>query len=485
MGISIGRGGGRGPSLAFGPDAVLMQVNKCRDGWRTVRHTSRPAAVPVRRSPEFMLMASLPFRDRDDAGRQLAAALERYRGAHPVVLAIPRGAVPMGRIIADALDGELDVVLVRKLGAPGNPEFAIGAVDEQGTVLLNDYAAQAGADQAYVRHAAERELALIRERRAHYRPGQSPVALAGRTVIVLDDGLATGATMVAALKAVRAQKPARLVCAVPVAAPDSLARVTALADDVVCLAAPRPFRAVGPYYLDFSGVTDEEVIATLAAAPEPAAKAPAASGMPVRIAAGRVVLEGDLGLPSTPRGLVIFVHGSGSSRHSSRNRYVAGVLNARGFATLLFDLLTVDEDRDTAARFDIPRLAQRLDAALQWARLERRLRDLPCGLFGASTGAAAALMVAAAWPDQVAAVVSRGGRPDLAGRQSLSRVKAPTLLIVGGADAQVLELNRAAQAAMPPGAELTIVPGATHLFEEPGALEQVAVIAADWFARWL
>jgi len=428
-------------------------------------------------------MVSLPFLDRDDAGRQLATALAHYRGTQPVVLAIPRGAVPMGRVIADALGGELDVVLVRKLGAPGNPEFAIGAVDEQGSVLLNEYAAEAGADAAYARRVAQRELALIRERRARYRPGRPATALAGRTVIVVDDGLATGATMVAALKAVRAQEPARLVCAVPVAAPDSLARVSALADEVVCLATPRPFHAVGSHYLDFDSVADEEVIALLAAAP--AGESPPPPESAVRVPAGQVVLEGDLVSPPSPRGLVLFVHGSGSSRHSTRNRYVASVLNRRGFATLLFDLLTPQEDRDTAARFDIPRLARRLDAAVQWARQQAALRDLPRGLFGASTGAAAALMVAAARPGEIDAVVSRGGRPDLADASSLSRVQAPTLLIVGGADLQVLELNRTAQAAMPQGASLTVVPGATHLFEEPGALEQVAAIAADWFARWL
>lgn len=429
-------------------------------------------------------MVSLPFLDRDDAGRQLADALAHYRGTRPVVLAIPRGAVPIGRVIADALDGELDVVLVRKLGAPGNPEFAIGAVDERGEVLLNEYAAEAGADATYTRRIAQRELALIRERRARYRPGRLATALAGRTVIVVDDGLATGATMVAALKAVRAQGPVRLVCAVPVAAPDSLARVSALADEAICLATPRPFHAVGSHYLDFGSVTDEEVVALLAAPVGDGAAVPLTE-RPVRIPAGQVVLEGDLVSPSSPRGLVLFVHGSGSSRHSTRNRYVASVLNRRGFSTLLFDLLTPQEDRDTAARFDVPRLARRLDAAVQWARQQPALRDLPRGLFGASTGAAAALMVAAARPDEVDAVVSRGGRPDLADASSLSRVQAPTLLIVGGADVQVLELNRVAQAAMPQCASLTVVPGATHLFEEPGALEQVAAIAADWFARWL
>ena len=430
-------------------------------------------------------MVSLPFRDRDDAARQLVAALAKYRGSKPVILAIPRGAVPMGRIVADALGGELDVVLVRKLGAPGNPEFAIGAVDEQGEVMLGDHAARAGADHAYVQREARRQLALIRERRASYRPDQASLALVGRTVIVLDDGLATGSTMIAALKAVRAQRPGRLVCAVPVAAQDSLAQVALFADDVVCLATPQPFNSVGLYYLDFNGVTDAQV-RDLLAGPVPSLPGePATASYPVRIPAGRLVLEGDLTVSMSPRGLVIFAHGSGSSRHSSRNRSVATALNQRGFATLLFDLLTTQEDSDPATRFDIALLAKRLEAALDWARLESSLRNLRIGLFGASTGAAAAIAVAAARPGEVAAVVSRGGRPDLAGTQTLSQVRTHTLLIVGGADLQVLELNHSAQAAMHTWAELAIVPGASHLFEEPGALKQVAVVAADWFEQWL
>lgn len=439
-------------------------------------------------------MVSLPFRDRNEAARHLSVALERYRGTCPVVLAIPRGAVPMGRIVAEALDGELDVVLVRKLGAPGNPELAIGAVDEHGGVSLMDHSGWTGATSAYIERESQRQLALIRERRQRYRAGQPGIALAGRTVIVLDDGLATGATMMAALKAARSQQPRRLVCAVPVAAKRSLAEVAPLADDVVCLATPWPFDAVGLYYRDFGGVTDEEVIDVLAKAPvstaahDPPTASPAASvediaTMPVRIDSGSVTLEGDLVSPPSPLGLVIFVHGSGSSRHSPRNRSVATALNQRGLATLLFDLLTPGEDRQPSARFDIALLARRLESALAWARRESPRRRTPIGLFGASSGAAAALVVAASHPDEITAVVSRGGRPDLAGDAALSRVHAGTLLIVGGADHEVLALNRAAQAAMPGNAELVIIPGATHLFEEPGALEDAAARAGNWFVR--
>lgn len=216
------------------------------------------------------MTASLPFADRDAAARQLARALARFGDRHPVVLAIPRGAVPMGRIIADALGGELDVVLVRKLGAPGHAELAIGAVDERGHVSLSRVAQLLGAGEAYVREEARRQLALIHERRQAYCSGRPALSLAGRTVIVVDDGLATGATMSAALRMARLQEPAHLVCAVPVASPDSLAQVAGLADEVVCLATPRDFQAVGQFYVAFPSIEDEEVIATLAPSTSPA-----------------------------------------------------------------------------------------------------------------------------------------------------------------------------------------------------------------------
>jgi pimeloyl-ACP methyl ester carboxylesterase len=208
----------------------------------------------------------------------------------------------------------------------------------------------------------------------------------------------------------------------------------------------------------------------------------------VRIQAGAVTLEGDLQVPDQATGLVLFAHGSGSSRHSPRNRFVAHELQAAGLATLLLDLLTPEEeavDQHTGhLRFDIGLLAERLVAATQWAAVDLATRSLPIGYFGASTGAAAALVAAAVEPEKVHAVVSRGGRPDLAG-EALPLVRAPTLLIVGGRDLTVLELNRAAMARMRTETRLEIVPGATHLFEEPGALEVVARLARDWFLQHL
>ncbi len=204
----------------------------------------------------------------------------------------------------------------------------------------------------------------------------------------------------------------------------------------------------------------------------------------VRVAAGPVSVAGHLTIPEHPTGVVVFAHGSGSSRFSARNIYVADVLNDSGMATLLFDLLTPEEERDRANVFNIELLARRLVDVTGWLADQRDTAALPVGYFGASTGAGAALRAAADPAVTVRAVVSRGGRPDLAG-ESLTKVHAPTLLIVGGRDEMVLELNRRAQAAMPGPCELTVVPGATHLFEEPGTLEKVAVLARDWFINHL
>jgi putative phosphoribosyl transferase len=213
-----------------------------------------------------------------------------------------------------------------------------------------------------------------------------------------------------------------------------------------------------------------------------------AQSVAVRIPAGDFMLGADLAIPKPAKGVVIFAHGSGSSRHSRRNRFVAAQLQAAGLATLLMDLLTESEESvDSISghlRFDIELLAERLTGATEWVNREPATRSLPVGYFGASTGGAAALVAAAEQPGRVEAVVSRGGRPDLAG-EALERVRSPTLLIVGGRDPLVLQLNEAALKRLTVEARLEIVPGATHLFEEPGALETVARLAREWFTRHL
>ena len=209
----------------------------------------------------------------------------------------------------------------------------------------------------------------------------------------------------------------------------------------------------------------------------------------IKIPVASVEVEGNMFLPSETGCLIIFAHGSGSSRFSPRNQYVAKEFNKANMGTLLFDLLTPgeeEEDELTAEyRFNIALLAQRLIGVTEWLRVDPQTSKLKLGYFGASTGAAAALIAAAKMPDDVAAVVSRGGRPDLAGQQFLPQVRAPTLLLVGGDDEEVIELNKQAQSQMTNENKLVIVPGATHLFEEPGKLEEVSRFAADWFNRYL
>lgn len=211
------------------------------------------------------------FKNREDAAWRLAGSLMRYRGRNPLILAIPRGAVPMGRILAEALGGELDVALVRKIGAPGNPEFALGSVAENGEIVVRDWARRSGIPEDYIEREARRQLATLMERRRLYTPGRHAADVAGRVVIVLDDGVATGSTMLAALELARTRGPLRLIAATAVAPRAALQRLAQAADEVVCLASPEPFQAVSLFFEDFSQVTDRDVIDILAADHERAA----------------------------------------------------------------------------------------------------------------------------------------------------------------------------------------------------------------------
>lgn len=411
-------------------------------------------------------------------------ALER-----PVVYALPRGGVPVGLEIARALHAPLDLILVRKIGAPGAPEVALGAVvdgENPQTVINEEVQRRSGANDIFLERARARELAEIERRRSHYLGGRAQVDPTGCTAIVVDDGLATGATMKAALIATKRQGAAKVCVAVPVAPEQALREIREHADLVVCLHPAKYFYGVGAFYDDFHQLTDEETVGLLRQGWADAADLHPGPPSPARrqVAVPPLGLIGDLCVPADPRGLVLFAHGSGSSRLSPRNVAVADTLNAHGFATLLIDLLTPAEARDRRNVFDIPLLAERVVEAALYLSGEPDVADLSLGLFGASTGAAAALLTAAELKDRVAAVVSRGGRPDLAGAR-LTDVLAPTLMIVGGDDHHVLGLNRQALSALTCEKLLRIVPGAGHLFEEPGALETVTELACAWFQHYL
>lgn len=441
------------------------------------------------------------FSDRVEAGSALAVRLRGLGLADPVVLALPRGGVPVAEVVARALDAPLDVLLVRKVGAPHQPELGVGAIAEGGTLVVHRRTLDAlGIGDADLRHGVEAERRELERRQERYRAGREPLDVRGRDVVVVDDGLATGVTAEAALRDVLARAPRSLTLAVPVCAGETADRLGEVADHVVCALVPPALRSVGEWYERFDQTSDEEVVRILDrsgpgsgphAGPADAGSREPPEERPVVLAVdddGGATVAADLVVPPGARGLVVFAHGSGSSRRSSRNRLVAAALQERGLATLLLDLLTAPEEavdqRTRHLRFDIGLLADRLVGALDWAGDDDATADLPVGLFGASTGAAAALVAAARVPERVGAVVSRGGRPDLAG-SALAHVRAPTLLVVGGADLDVLSLNRQAAERLAAPHALEVVPGATHLFPEPGALEHVAELAGEWFVQHL
>lgn len=420
------------------------------------------------------------FHDRTSAGVQLARELESYRRENPVVIALPRGGVPVAVEVAKHLGAPLDVLIVRKLGAPENPEYAIGAIAEGGEPWLRQAAVrQLGISSEALQRVISSQQEEIRRRIAAYRQGRPAAEVRGRTVLLVDDGVATGATMMAAVHALREKGAARIIVAVPAASSNSADSLRREADAVVAIIERDDFYAIGQWYEDFAQVSDEVVTRLLADSGRRGTSSP--GEREIFIASGAIRLPGNLTEPAHCRAWVVFAHGSGSSRKSPRNAKVARGLNEVGLGTLLFDLLMAQEEEDRRNVFDVRLLTERLLLAIHWLR--DNAAPLPIGCFGASTGAAAALCAAAEPKAAPYAVVSRGGRPDLAG-DCLPRVKAPVLLIVGGNDETVLELNQAAARQLH-HAKLAIVPGAGHLFEEPGALDHVIQLAGRWFTTHL
>ena len=324
------------------------------------------------------------FDDRVDAGRQLAQRLDSFGGPDVVVLGLPRGGVPVAFEVAKALQAPLDVLVVRKLGVPFQPELAFGAIGEDGVRVLNDSVSCARpTSTATTWTRSNASSGPNCERRAErFRRGRDRISLTGRVAVIVDDGIATGATAKAACQVARAHGASRVVLAVPIGPDDIVARFAGYADEVVCLQTPAFFFAVGQGYRNFTQTSDDEVVALLdrarnnfaEAAAIDAAADPPLRDEEVRVLAGPVTVAGHLTIPENPTGIVVFAHGSGSSRHSPRNRYVAEVLNQAGLATLLFDLLTPAEERNRANVFDIELLASRLVDVTGWLATPARHR---------------------------------------------------------------------------------------------------------------
>ncbi len=346
----------------------------------------------------------MPFHDRAEAGRRLAALLVQ-RGLNlddAVVLGLPRGGVPVAFEVAQVLGLALDVIIVRKLGVPFHPELAMGAIGEGGVRIENDEVVRSARIDAQAFAQVEQKEKVELERRARrYRGDRQRADLRGRTALVVDDGVATGSTAMAACSVARAQGATRVIMAVPVAPTSAIADLARVCDEVVALESPEWFYGVGEWYRDFSQTSDEEVMNLLKRAASRTTSAaltqedPEAHDEEIEVVAGAVRLAGHLTVPKSEKGIVIFAHGSGSSRQSSRNQRVAASLNESGFATLLFDLLTTEEEVDRSVVFDIRLLAERLGDVTRWVRAQSELSSLAVGYFGASTGAAAALWAAA------------------------------------------------------------------------------------------
>ena len=435
------------------------------------------------------------YHDRSQAGAKLAQSLERYRDAGVLVLGIPRGGVPVAAEVARYLHAELDIVVARKLGAPGQPELALGAVTANGGRFLNEeIIRELAASHEYVEAETERKTTEARAREKYMRQARPPASIAGRTVIIVDDGLATGATMRAAVRSVRKAQPTHLIVAAPVGARESCDAIRDEADEVVCPLQPEPFFAVGLYYRRFEPVSEEEVRRLLSAA-SVVPQLSSADGPPqttaareqevwfrnasgARLAASLVLPEG---IERPP--VVVFAHGFGSSRHSSRNRAIAERLSANGIASLLFDFTGHGDSQGSEQEATIPQMVQDLTAAIDVLNRRPDVDPGRIGVSGSSSGGIVTTLVAARDPRVQAAVLRSVAAEGLF--DDASRIHAPTLVIAGEDDIPIVEEDRALADALGGEHRFVTIAGAGHLFEGPGQQEEVAEHSASWFAEKL
>ncbi len=461
------------------------------------------------------------FADRRDAGRRLSQALMHLSNSNVIVLGLPRGGVPVAFEVARALQAPLDVIVVRKLGLPFQPELAMGAVGEGGVVVVDHrLVSDLGVTEQELGSIEKEQRAEVERRVHHFRGDRPRIPLAGRNVLIVDDGLATGATASAACQVARAQGAAKVTLAAPVCSFESAKILSEVADEVVCLDKPSPFYAVGQYYKDFAQTSDREVVDLLRkraselshpdASSDHSRKAPGTEfgatsngqeqprGDPpgdspkrpgtlfrdMEIHVDDLELSGTMAAPALSRAAVIFALASGSGRYSPRNRYTAEAFNRYGLTTLLVDLLTAEEEVMRAKAFDIELLSGRLSSATRWLRDRLESPSIPIGYFGSTTGAAAALLAAVGAEAAIGAVVSMDGRPDLASDR-LGLVRAPTLLIAEALDESSLSSSSAASSQLRCEHLLEILPETSRLGREPDALDTAAELAAKWFVDHL
>ena len=353
-----------------------------------------------------------PFRDRAEAGKVLGEALAFLAGAHPVVLALPRGGVPVAAEVAACLDAPLDVIVVRTLRLPSQPERGFGAIGEGGVRLFDaDLVQRARMSQAEVDLVETREREELGRRLRRYRAVQPPLALEGRTVVIVDDGLATGATAMAAVQVARAKGARHIVLAVPVAPPATVRQLQPLVDRLVCPVVADKFAAEASWYEESGPTSDREVAELLVRHRRPGRPAAPAVDRQVVVDAEGALLPGRLEVPAGATGLVLFAHGSGNSPHGPHSQVFASALHAAGLGTLLFDLLTEEEGAQRWNVFNVDLLGSRLVAASEWVHRQPEVSGLPYGYLGASTGGGAALWAAGAPGGHASVVVSRGGGP--------------------------------------------------------------------------
>jgi putative phosphoribosyl transferase len=439
-----------------------------------------------------MTTNSARYRDRVEAGRRLGEALGPYRGQDLLVLGIPRGGVPVAVEVARALDAELDIVVARKLGAPGQPELAIGAVTANGGQYLNEeYIGYLGVTPEYVARETERKMAEAREREEHLRAGQPMARIRDRVVIVVDDGLATGATMRAALRSVRKGGPAQLVMAVPVGALESCRAMQAEADVVLCLSQPPQFRAVGLHYDRFDPVEETAVRRMLEEARVERSRRAAPAGgsqrsidFPFTNDLGQR-LAGTLELPAdaAPVPVVIFAHGMGSGRMSHRNREIAGRLLIEGIGAFLIDFTGHGDSEGRMEQATVERMVADLSSAIEAVRQHAAVDATRIGVSGSSSGGVVALVLTAG-DERVKALVLRSV-PAHGLEHIAPHVRVPTLVIAGEQDWPIVRDDEALTALIGGEHRFVVIPEAGHLFEGPGQSVKVADLSAKWFADQL